>query len=100
MSAPAESLLRPVSRRRSTPIRDVSLPDAGSQNGKEAGYCLVEDGGASDRCVSAAIRGSGTGRASSSTWSGPAAGKRSGGALPPARPPAPRGRERDLRTCV
>ncbi len=47
MSAPAESLLRPVSvSLRSTPARDVSLPDPGSQNGKEAGYCLVEDGGA------------------------------------------------------
>src|SRR5262245_20034179 len=48
MSAPAESLLRPVTLRSTTtaPSREVSLPDAGSQNGKEAGYCLVEDGGA------------------------------------------------------
>ncbi|MFI5317537.1 MAG: methyltransferase domain-containing protein [Myxococcota bacterium] len=45
MSAPAESLLRAVSLRSAT-TRDVSLPDAASQNGKEAGYCLVEDGGA------------------------------------------------------
>jgi SAM-dependent methyltransferase len=45
MSAPAESLLRAVSLR-SAPTRDVRLPDAATQNGKEAGYCLVDDGGA------------------------------------------------------
>ncbi len=45
MSAPAESLPRAGSARRAG-IREVSLPDAATQNGKEAGYCLVEDGGA------------------------------------------------------
>jgi predicted TPR repeat methyltransferase len=45
MSAPAESLLRAVSLR-SAPTRDVTLPDPTAQNGKEAGYCLVDDGGA------------------------------------------------------
>ncbi|HXX47791.1 MAG TPA: methyltransferase domain-containing protein [Myxococcota bacterium] len=44
MSAPAEPLLRAVSLR-SAQTREVSLPGAASQNGKEAGYCLVEDGG-------------------------------------------------------
>jgi predicted TPR repeat methyltransferase len=48
MSAPVESVLRGVSLRSapSRPAREVSLPDAAAQNGREAGYCLVEDGGA------------------------------------------------------
>ena len=44
MSAPAESLLLPGPSRGGE-IREVALPDAASQNGKEAGYCLVDDGG-------------------------------------------------------
>jgi SAM-dependent methyltransferase len=44
MSAPAETFLRAGSLR-SAIARAISLPDAASQNGKEAGYCLVEDGG-------------------------------------------------------
>jgi predicted TPR repeat methyltransferase len=44
MSAPAETLLRPGPSR-GAQTRDVALPDAASQNGKEAGYCLVDDGG-------------------------------------------------------
>ncbi len=44
MSAAVESLPRPGSRREPD-HREVALPDAASQNGKEAGYCLVDDGG-------------------------------------------------------
>jgi predicted TPR repeat methyltransferase len=45
MSASAESPLRAVSLR-SAQIRDVRLPEAAaSSDGREAGYCLVEDGG-------------------------------------------------------
>ena len=94
MSAPAESLLRPRSPSRGAAIRDVSLPDAASQNGKEAGYCLVDDGGTWRQ-----IRLRGDARLWE--WPGiferlvrtPAARKRAGCALPPARPPAPRRRQ-------
>ncbi len=44
MSAPAESVLRPGPGR-AAGLREVALPDAAAQNGKEAGYFLVEDGG-------------------------------------------------------
>jgi SAM-dependent methyltransferase len=47
MSAPAESLLRTGSSRGadSRDVREVALPELDSQNGKEGGYCLVDDGG-------------------------------------------------------
>src|SRR5262249_16207370 len=44
MSAPAATPLRSVSLR-SAPTRDVSLPEASTHDGKEPGYCLVEDAG-------------------------------------------------------
>lgn len=44
MSAPAVTPLRAVSLR-TAPTRDVSLPEASAHDGKEPGYCLVEDGG-------------------------------------------------------
>jgi predicted TPR repeat methyltransferase len=44
MSAPAVTPLRAVSLR-TPPTRDVSLPEASAHDGREPGYCFVEDGG-------------------------------------------------------